>query len=256
MRTNFEEALGAVLIHEGGYVDHPRDPGGATNMGITHKTYASWLRVNGLPQKNVRDITADEVATIYKEQYWDAVKADSLPSGVDYAVFDFAVNSGPSRAAKFLQRVVGATEDGMIGQQTLASVQSMPSRKVVVDLCDNRLAWLKRLSHWGTFGKGWSRRVAEVRAKGVRLAEADPNQFADLEATGEAPGKATGPEKVTASIADILTNRKGLGGAAAVATPVAALAAEGDGPLQWGLAAALGFIGLAVLVWVWRGTSK
>jgi len=256
MQKNFDEALEAVLIHEGGYVNHPKDPGGATNMGITHRTYAAWLRVNNLPQKNVRDITLDEVKAIYREQYWDAVAGDRLPSGVDYAVFDFAVNSGPSRAVKFLQRVVGTTEDGILGQQTLAAVQGVAPRQIVAELCDARLAWLKRLSHWSTFGRGWERRVSEVRAKGMRLAASEYTYIENGEASEPAPGKADGKESITATVKDVLKDKRGLAGAGAVLAPAIATASEGDGPIQWGIAAVLACLGIAVVVWIFRSVSR
>lgn len=256
MQENFEEALRAVLVHEGGYVNHPKDPGGATNKGITHRTYAAWLRMNGKPQKNVRDITSAEVAAIYREQYWNAIYGDQLPSGVDYAVFDFAVNSGPSRAAKFLQRVVGVADDGFIGQETLAATHALSAREVVKDLCAARLAWLKRLSHWSTFGRGWERRVNEVKAKGMRLASPYPEIVEGVEATLPAGAKADGVESVTATVKDVLTDRKGLAGAAAVVAPAIASASDGDGPIQWGIAAVLACVGIAVLIWIFRGSAK
>ena len=256
MRENFKEALAAVLIHEGGFVDHPRDPGGATNKGITHKTYAAWLRVQNLPQKNVRDITDEEVAAIYQEQYWNAVRGDQLPSGVDYAVFDFAVNSGPGRAARFLQRIVGVAEDGIIGQQTLAAVQGVGARQIVSELCAARLAWLKRLPHWSTFGRGWERRVNEVKAKAMRLATSEYTYISGPEATEPAQGKADGTEKVGATVKDFLTTGKGWAGTGAVLAPAIATASEGDGPIQWGIAAVLACIGIAVLIWIFRSAGR
>lgn len=169
MRNNFTEALALVLVHEGGYVNHPADPGGATNRGVTQRTYDSWRKRNGQSKRSVRKITDDEVAAIYRRDYWNAVKADDLPSGVDYAVFDFAVNSGPRRAAQFLQRVVGVDDDGKIGPVTIAAVRATPPGGIISDLCDNRLSWLKRLPTWGTFGRGWSRRVSEVLVKALDM---------------------------------------------------------------------------------------
>lgn len=174
MRHLFDEALSLVLVHEGGYVNHPADPGGATNKGITQATYNVWRTRNGQPKQNVRKITDAEVAAIYRRDYWGKVRGDDLPAGVDYAVFDFAVNSGPSRAARFLQRIVGVDDDGVIGPITLAAVQAMPPGGIIVDLCDARLAWLKQLSTWNTFGRGWSRRVNEVEVKAVRMADLSP----------------------------------------------------------------------------------
>src|SRR5690554_5603848 len=114
MEANFREALPLVLKHEGGFVNHPSDPGGATNKGITIENYRRYVKKNGTVA-DLKAITDEEVAKVYKLFYWDAVKGDDLPGGVDYAVFDFAVNGGPGRAIKFLQRIAGVTQDGAIG---------------------------------------------------------------------------------------------------------------------------------------------
>ncbi|MDN2582991.1 glycoside hydrolase family 108 protein [Aquibium sp. ELW1220] len=162
MDSNFQRALSRVLKHEGGYVDHPKDPGGATNKGVTIATFRRYVKPNGT-KADLRAITGEQVATVYYKHYWAAVHANELPAGVDYAVFDLAVNSGPSRAARFLQRVVGATEDGRIGPATLAAVRKADPTELIARLCDARLVWLKTLKTWPTFGKGWERRVTEVR---------------------------------------------------------------------------------------------
>lgn len=159
---NFDEALSLVLKHEGGYVDHPKDPGGATNMGITIGTLRAY-RGKAVTKAQVKALTREEAAAIYRKNYWDAVKGDKLPSGVDYAVFDFAVNSGVGRAIPFLQRALGVPDDGVIGTATLKAVAATDPVKVLNAICDARLAWLKRLGTWGTFGKGWSNRIAGVR---------------------------------------------------------------------------------------------
>jgi lysozyme family protein len=151
--SNFQRALSRVLKHEGGYVDHPKDPGGATNKGVTIATFRRYVKPKGT-KADLRAITAEQVATVYYKHYWAVVHGPELPAGVDYAVFDLAVNSGPSRAARFLQRVVGATEDGRIGPATLAAVRKADPTEVIATLCDARLAWLKTLKTWPTFGKG------------------------------------------------------------------------------------------------------
>jgi lysozyme family protein len=160
--SNFQRALSRVLKHEGGYVDHPKDPGGATNRGVTIATFRRYVKRDGT-KADLRAITAEQVATVYYKHYWAAVDANELPAGVDYAVFDLAVNSGPSRAARFLQRVVGATEDGRIGPATLAAVRNADPTELIAKLCVARLAWLRTLKTWPTFGKGWERRVTDVR---------------------------------------------------------------------------------------------
>ena len=161
MKENYAKSLAAVLAHEGGWSDHPLDKGGATMRGVTQAVYDAFRETRGLPLRSVRYITDSEVGIIYANQYWNKVKADDLPSGIDYAVFDFAVNSGPSRAIKYLQMCLGVSADGVIGPVTMAAAKQAEPRYVIMLLCDKRLAFLKSLSTWPTFGKGWARRVAE-----------------------------------------------------------------------------------------------
>src|SRR4051812_49409881 len=122
MQSTFQIDLADVLRREGGFVHDPLDPGGATNHGVTQHEYTHWRAGHGLPSRSVRLIATDEIAAIYAEDYWQPIRGDDLPAGVDYCVFDFAVNSGPTRAVKFLQRAVGAKDDGAIGDKTLSAV--------------------------------------------------------------------------------------------------------------------------------------
>ncbi len=174
MRDNFDRALALVLRHEGGYVDHVRDPGGATNLGITIGTAkANRLdldRDGDVDKADVRLITPATAAPVYKAKYWDAVRGDELPSGLDYAVFDFAVNSGVSRAAIFLQDLVGVAPDGRIGPLTLKAVAQHKPEDLIRRLCDKRMMFLQRLSTWNTFGKGWTSRVNGVRKEALAFA--------------------------------------------------------------------------------------
>ncbi len=156
---NWPNILKWCLVHEGGYVNHPRDPGGATNRGITQRVYNAWRTRNGVQPQSVRHITDEEVNQIYRRQYWDRVQGDELPSGLDYAVYDFAVNSGVYRAATYLQNLVGVTPDGVIGEITLAAIAEKDVEKLIIALCDKRMGFLRRLQHWPTFKTGWTRRV-------------------------------------------------------------------------------------------------
>lgn len=171
MNKNFQQALEKVLKHEGGFVNHPADPGGATNKGITLATYRRYIKKNGTVD-DLKTLTIEQAGKVYKAQYWDKVRGDDLPSGLDYAVFDFAVNSGPAKAAKELQKALGVTQDGIIGPITLEAARAANTKFLIDRLCDNRLAFLKRLKTWPTFGKGWDRRVAEVRATSKLMVEA------------------------------------------------------------------------------------
>lgn len=174
--TSFKAALARVLVHEGGYVNHPRDPGGATNQGITQRTYDAYRRSKGARLRSVKLMVAAERDAIYRRQYWDAIKGDKLPVGVDYVVFDGAVNSGPKQSIKWLQRALGSAYrgeiDGVIGLATLAALGETENHDALIDrICDRRMAFLRALNTWPDFGGGWTRRVANVRAVGK--AEAD-----------------------------------------------------------------------------------
>lgn len=165
--SRWTHCLAQILNHEGGYVDHPSDPGGATNMGITHKTLARWRGVEpwwSLPKSAVMDLEKTEAAAIYKALYWDRVKAASFPPGLDLAVFDYAVNSGPARAVKTLQALVGVVQDGFVGPITLAAIAKRDTLAIIEALCDQRLSFLQRLTTFATFGRGWTNRVASIRA--------------------------------------------------------------------------------------------
>jgi lysozyme family protein len=159
-----EKMIPLILKHEGGYVNHPSDPGGATNKGITIATFRRYIKASGTID-DLKALTTGQATIVYKRQYWDAVSADLLPVGVDYSVADFAVNSGPSRAAKYLQKVVGVSQDGQIGPATLAAVRAMEPKDIIRQLNANRLAFMKRIRGgklWVTFGRGWQRRVDDV----------------------------------------------------------------------------------------------
>jgi lysozyme family protein len=165
---NFSKALEHLLRSEGGYSNHPSDPGGATNLGVTQAVWEDWID-RTVSEENMRALTPAKVAPLYREMYWDRVKGDKLPSGVDYLVFDAAVNSGASRAAKWLQTTVGAVADGAIGEQTLKQVLLTNPQMIIDKYSANRLAFLQRLSTWPTFGKGWERRVKEVQATALKM---------------------------------------------------------------------------------------
>ena len=168
MIENFDNALAAVLHHEGGFVNHPADPGGMTNLGCTKKVWAEWCG-RQVDEKDMRELTKKDVAPLYKEKYWDKVSGDYLPAGVDYVVFDCAINSGPGRAAKFLQQVAGVTQDGAIGPGTLRAVTAIPPAELIVRYSAVRLGFLQGLATWETFGKGWGRRVEEVKTAALKM---------------------------------------------------------------------------------------
>ena len=173
MNANFESCLKHLLMHEGGFVNHPSDPGGMTNLGVTARVWEEWVG-HPVDEKQMRALTPALVAPLYRKKYWDACRANDLVFGLDYAVFDVAVNSGVGRAIKLLQSCVGATPDGGYGPATAALVekaqQEDPVRLISV-YCSKRLEFLESLKTFPIFGKGWSRRVAEVKQVALAMAQ-------------------------------------------------------------------------------------
>lgn len=167
--TSFPGAVALVLAHEGGFVDHPHDPGGATRFGITQATLAR-ARGGRASPADVRRLSVEEAKTIYRRFYWDPIRADDLPAGLDLAAFDFAVHSGPTRSARTLQAVLGVAADGVVGPQTLAAAARAPVPETIRRLTAARLALLENLPTWRIFGRGWRRRVLAIRDEALRRA--------------------------------------------------------------------------------------
>ena len=168
MKENFDKCLEMLLSHEGGFVNHPEDPGGITNLGVTKKVYDEWTGSESTEQE-MRDLTPEDVAPIYKKNYWDRVKGDSLPSGLDWACFDWAVNSGSGRPAKAVQRAVGATADGAIGPATLGLIMEKDPKFIIEYVHDVRQDFYKSLKTFETFGRGWTRRNKETLHQALEM---------------------------------------------------------------------------------------
>mgnify|MGYP001273216790 FL=1 len=161
MQANYDKCLETILHHEGGYVNNPKDPGGETNLGVTKRVYEEFGGT-----KDMKDLTVEDVAPIYKKGYWDKMKGDELPNGLDLCVFDFGVNAGPGRSAKYLQTMIGTVADGGIGPNTLAKLAEYVEKHGLATAIDNfqeaRQGYYEKLSTFATFGKGWTRRVDET----------------------------------------------------------------------------------------------
>jgi hypothetical protein len=153
---NFKEAFVKLLGHEGGYVNNPKDPGGETNWGVTKRV----AEANGY-RGSMKDFTQDDAQKIYLKLYWNAVKADDLPDPIRFDVFDAAVNSGVSQASKWLQRAIGAQNDGVIGTKTIEALKASNPFEIKLKFLSQRLSFMTELPTWSTFGKGWARRIAE-----------------------------------------------------------------------------------------------
>jgi lysozyme family protein len=173
MKHNADMVIRKILEHEGGFVNHPNDPGGATNKGITIATFCQYIKPNGTVA-DLKALTIQEAVNVYKAEYWDVCCGDDLPSGVDYTVVDFAVNSGPTRAAKFLQCAIGETQDGIVGPETISSAQIAGPNQLIKKINADRLVFMKSIQNgklWKTFGRGWQRRVDDVRSTSLALVD-------------------------------------------------------------------------------------
>ena len=168
MNSSLKPALEHVLSFEGGYVDHPRDPGGATNMGITLATYRAYVDPKGTA-RDLRRLSRDAAAQIYRMHYWEEVRGDELPVGLDLLVFDHAVNAGTGTAARMLQRLLAVADDGVIGPRTLDACRRLPALQLVLTYTDRRLAHYRGLNGWRSFGRGWNRRVIAAREAALTL---------------------------------------------------------------------------------------
>ena len=168
--SSYDEALTRLLCDEGGYTNHPRDPGGPTNFGITladarrhWKSDATAADVRAMPQSAAR--------AIYRERYWDALRCGDLPAGVDYAVFDYGVNSGIGRAGKVLRRVLSMPDDtSMVSDAVIAAAVHADTPAIIRAICAERLAFLRRLKTFPVFGRGWTARVNGVQASALKMA--------------------------------------------------------------------------------------
>lgn len=172
MIQNLDRAMAHMLKEEGGFVNHPKDPGGMTNLGVTARVWEEWVG-HPVDEKQMKALVAADVIPLYQRKYWNATRCSDLPSGIDLCVFDTAVNSGPGRAVKLLQGCLGVATDGAIGNNTLTALAQFKNQSLI-DLingyCDARQAFLAGLPTFATFGKGWTARVERLRSEAVELA--------------------------------------------------------------------------------------
>ena len=158
---NYVTCLEMILHHEGGYVNHPKDPGGETNLGVTKRVYEDFGGT-----KDMKDLVREDVEPIYKKNYWDRMKCDDVPAGLDLCLFDFGVNAGTGRSAKYLQRMIGTVADGGIGPNTLRAlgnyIEEVGTEGAIKNFQSTRQEYYESLSTFETFGRGWTRRVDET----------------------------------------------------------------------------------------------
>ena len=188
----FERAVKLLLRHEGGYVDHPADNGGPTNMGVTFATFRQYVKPTGTIE-DLKNLTVDQARVVYRQRFWSACRCEELPDGLAYAVFDFACHSGPDRAIEYLQRAIGAKPDGTFGPKTLTAVRAANPAIAIKALCSLRMSYLQAHEHWPVFGKGWTARVDDVRDQAIAFAataDAAPEPAAAVADPAPAPAPA------------------------------------------------------------------
>lgn len=177
MKENFDAAFDRMLRSEGymeradnpyGFSNHPSDPGGVTQLGVTKRAWEDYLGKK-VTIDDMKALRPETVKPFYKTRYWDRVRGDELPSGVDYAAFDFAVNSGATKSIRTMQDIAGAISDGIMGPKTLAAINRVPANEMIEAITMDRLAFLKRLSTWSVFGKGWENRVLSVEQTSLKM---------------------------------------------------------------------------------------
>lgn len=174
--SNFQRCVDIVLLHEGGFSNDPADPGGATQFGITLATLESFRDVHNLTPADVKDLTRQEACEIYRTRYWNVLRCDDLPAGLDLVVFDFGVNAGPARSARLLQKVVGAEADGSVGPATVAAAHAANTAAAIASFSQDRLAYYRGLSTWARFGNGWTNRTNSVAKAALEMC--GPNRLA------------------------------------------------------------------------------
>ena len=168
MQSNFEHSLDLVLKSEGGFVDNPKDPGGITNLGVTAGTWAAY-KGRTTTRKEMMALTPEDVTPLYEKKYWDACNCDDLPSGIDYLTFDFAVNAGPGRSIKTLQKAIGVPADGAIGPVTINTIEIMDKADLIVKFSEAKKQFYESLPTFPTFGKGWLKRIDEARVNASEM---------------------------------------------------------------------------------------
>ncbi|WOC15063.1 glycoside hydrolase family 108 protein [Pseudochrobactrum sp. MP213Fo] len=227
MRETLTTALDLMFGHEGGYVNNPKDPGGATKYGITHRTLAAHRGVASATPAQVKALSKEEATEIYRRSYWQQSGGDLLPVGIDYMAFDYGVNSGPAQAIKSLQRVVGVFPDGIVGGQTVTAVKAFRG-DLVATYATERLRFMISLKTWSTFGRGWQKRVVSVESQARQLIRG-----AFVNADVIPPIAKANPKDQ--SITEILKKPEAWAPLGGLLSGIGGMA-SGSGPIQWALA--------------------
>lgn len=287
MSNRFQACLAETLKWEGGWSNDPHDPGGPTMQGVIQRVYDAWRDQRRLPRQSVRKISRTELEDIYLRNYWRMARCDELPAPLDLAVFDFGVNSGPTRAIKHLQKVLGVNIDGQIGPVTIAAARAADPVETALALTESRRGFLRQIKTFWRFGRGWLRRCDGIDAACSAPAHQQQATFQihdyvpppmpqqapavapldDPYAQSASQGRATEPEKTSLAVSTTARAAEAGGGLSTVQLGVEvagatnkAKGASGIDPVGFVLALAqsptfwiaLGLLGSATYVWLER----
>ena len=170
MTGNFKECLALVLKSEGGYINHPSDPGGMTNLGVTKRVWDEYTGHED-DEKTMRGLTPEKVAPLYEQRYWRPTYCEVLPRGLDLLVFSMGINGGPGRAVKLLQQSIGCVPDGVVGPRTMELIKSSNVAELIAKYSDARRGYYRSLKTFNVFGKGWLNRVDHEEAQALNMAK-------------------------------------------------------------------------------------
>jgi lysozyme family protein len=176
MIENWNKSCDMVLAHEGGFTSDSRDKGnslpdgraGSTMLGCTQANWEAYVG-HQVTWDDMKKLTKEDVKPLYKKNYWDAVHGDDLPTGLDYAAFDFAINAGPGASRKMIQRALGVTADGAFGPMTMAAIQKADAKELMQKFSDAKTTFYKGLGNFNVYGKGWLQRVADVQTVASKM---------------------------------------------------------------------------------------
>ena len=168
MQSNWQKSFELMLQSEGGFSNHEKDPGGMTNLGVTKATWENWIGRQS-DEAEMRGLTPEKVEPMYKKKFWDAVRGDEVKLGLDYLLFDFAVNASPGRSIKTLQTSIGVPADGGFGPITMNAVKSFEPVKLIERFSQAKEDFYRSLNTFDVFGKGWLNRVAKVKAQALKM---------------------------------------------------------------------------------------
>ena len=168
MIDNFQACLDLVLKSEGGWVNHPNDPGGETNLGVTKRVWEEYV---GHPVESLKKLTKADVAPLYELKYWRPCYGEVLPRGLDFVVFSMGVNAGPGRSVKLLQSAIGCVPDGVIGSRTRELISGSNCANLIAKFSETRREYYRSLKTFPIFGKGWLNRVDQEEQEALQMAK-------------------------------------------------------------------------------------